>query len=65
MRRMETNLRSLVALVLLLAPFLAGKFVLLLYYIPRMFVPSLSVFAVVVVVVVLRFLFIHDLSFQC
>ena len=62
---METNLRSLVAL-LLLAPFLAGKFVLFLYYIPRMFVATLSIFiVVVVVVVVLRFLFIHDLSFQC
>ena len=49
---METNLRSLVALVLLV-PFLAGKFVLPVYYIPRMF--TMSSFIVVVVVLVFFF----------
>ena len=49
---METNLRSLVALVLLLVPFLAGKFVHVLFYyvlyIPRMFIYTLPISVVVV-----------------
>ena len=57
---METNLRSLVALVLLLVPFLAGKFVhVLFYYVLYSKNVYTLPFVVVVVVVVLQLYFYH------
>ena len=67
---METNanLRSLVALVLLLVPFLAGKFVATrtVFYIYSKNVYTLPIVVVVVVVVLqLYFIYFYHLSFPC